>query len=45
MHSLAYMNQCSGDDDTGAKLFKNGEYIPAWMDVRKPDQENRPKDR
>ena len=38
------MNQGSGDDDTGAELFKNGEYIPAWMDVCEPDQENRPKD-
>lgn len=43
-HCSTYMNQCSGDDHTGAKLFKNSEYIPVGMDVCKPDQENRPED-
>lgn len=38
------MNQGSGDDDTGAELFENGEYIPTWVDVCKADQEDRPKD-
>lgn len=41
---MTYMNQGSGDDDTGAELFKNGEYVPAGVHVCKSDQENRPKD-
>ena len=41
---LTYMNQRSGDDDTSAKLFKDGKDVSARMDVCETDQENGPED-